>query len=92
MPTKTGPGLMTRATATYISETPADEVARDLTILPRHTQWREINAHVRLPYKKTPAYWYSPDGANPPELDMVLQKLVQNTDNNHETQPRRLSI
>ena len=73
---KTGPGLITRATAAYIAETPPDEAAWGLALLPQYILKRQVNIHVRLPYKTTPAYWNSKDGTTPPELNSVLQRLV----------------
>lgn len=54
---KTGPGLMTRATAHFILNHSEAEVARDLLVLPRHAMYREIHPHMAIPYKRTPAYW-----------------------------------
>ena len=73
---KTGPGLISRATAAYIAQTPADEVPQNLCLLPGYVASTQIQAHVRLPYKATPAYWNSNDGATPPELRKVLHAMA----------------
>ncbi|MDU9004313.1 glycosyltransferase family 32 protein [Sedimentitalea todarodis] len=69
---KTGPGLMTRAAALYIRETPSEVVARDFSLLPRHVCRRRVQIHVPLPYKATKAYWNDHDGQAPEQLVKIL--------------------
>lgn len=73
---KTGPGLVARAAAAYISQTPVDEARQNFNLLPDYVASRQVQVHMRLPYKTTPAYWNSKDGANPADLDRVLHRLV----------------
>uniref|UniRef100_UPI003593BC38 glycosyltransferase family 32 protein n=1 Tax=Aestuariivirga sp. TaxID=2650926 RepID=UPI003593BC38 len=52
---KTGPGLMTRAVAWYLTVGP--DSAPDLCILPRYWLGSWMQVHVPLPYKRTNRYW-----------------------------------
>ncbi|MCP9938095.1 hypothetical protein, partial [Cyanobium sp. Aljojuca 7A6] len=54
---KTGPGLLSRAVAWYLSRTQARCEKADLTIRPRWELGREVQVHVPLPYKSTRRYW-----------------------------------
>lgn len=54
---KTGPGLLTRAVATYLCQESAADNRRDLCILERNTVYPVVQMHLRLSYKSTPHYW-----------------------------------
>jgi predicted Zn-dependent protease len=54
---KTGPGLLTRAVATYLRDAPAEEASRELCIRARHALYPVVQMHLRLSYKSTPRYW-----------------------------------
>ncbi|MBE3637568.1 glycosyltransferase family 32 protein [Mangrovicoccus algicola] len=73
---KTGPGLLTRAAAVYLGETPEAEARADLVILPDQALMRRVQTHMRLPYKSTPEYWNAADGRAPQELMSVLRELA----------------
>jgi hypothetical protein len=73
---KTGPGLLTRAAALYLHETPAAGGAGDLTILPQHVYRQHAQLHTSLPYKSTAAYWNSKDGQAPARLLGLLADAV----------------
>ncbi|WP_435259570.1 tetratricopeptide repeat protein [Thioclava sp. FR2] len=51
---KTGPGLLTRAVAWYLSE---HEGPHDITLKRRHDLGTWVQIHVPLPYKRTTKYW-----------------------------------
>ncbi|MFM9268972.1 glycosyltransferase [Halomonas elongata] len=54
---KTGPGLMTRAIASYLVQaTPASDAER-VTILPSYMLRRQVQVHIQLPHKKTKRHW-----------------------------------
>ncbi|MDK3074307.1 tetratricopeptide repeat protein [Sedimentitalea sp. JM2-8] len=71
---KTGPGLLTRATAAYLSDTSPDEVSRDLTLLPRYLGQRVVQFHVRLPYKTTQVHWNMTAGALPLDIVRMIER------------------
>ena len=73
---KTGPGMMTRATAVYVSNTPAEEVRGDLRILQQSLMFRHVHSHIKLAYKSTPSYWNAYDGAVPAPIRDVLSQIV----------------
>lgn len=58
---KTGPGMLTRAIARYITQTDAEAVRAGLTILDANTLRRFVQPHIRLPYKTTIKYWNAQD-------------------------------
>ncbi|CBV42286.1 glycosyltransferase [Halomonas elongata] len=54
---KTGPGLLTRAVASYlVHATPASPAER-VTILPSYMLRRQVQVHIQLPHKKTKRHW-----------------------------------
>ena len=73
---KTGPGLLTRATASVVVETP-DFDESDLMILPETALRRVVHPAVALPYKSTPAYWNDETGRVPDALKKALSSLVE---------------
>ena len=73
---KTGPGMMTRATAVYVSNAPAEEVRGDLRILQQSLMFRHVHSHIKLAYKSTPSYWNAYDGAVPAPIRDVLSQIV----------------
>lgn len=60
---KTGPGLLTRAVAVYLSGVDDADLSEDLLIRPEIEMRRTVCPHVRLPYKTTPRYWDNRFGA-----------------------------
>ncbi len=74
--TKTGPGLLTRAAAVYVTRTPEAEARRDLLIVPQYQLHRHVHPHLKLSYKATPRYWNAADGAVPTLIRDVLSQIV----------------
>ncbi|MCC1495167.1 glycosyltransferase, partial [Cognatishimia sp. F0-27] len=64
---KTGPGLITRATARYLVACEQEERAADLRIYTVQELSRIAQFHVRIAYKDSPTYWKasSPRTASP---------------------------
>ncbi|CAN0579544.1 unnamed protein product, partial [Ectocarpus sp. 12 AP-2014] len=60
---KTGPGLLTRAVAVYLAETPDEDLRDDLVIRPEIEMRQTVYPHIKLPYKTTPRYWDNRFGA-----------------------------
>jgi tetratricopeptide (TPR) repeat protein len=58
---KTGPGMLTRAIARFITQNDPDAVRASLTVLDANTLRRFIQPHIRLPYKTTVKYWNAQD-------------------------------
>ena len=74
--TKTGPGLLSRAVAIYLHDTPEEESRRDLTIISSETLNRFVQPHVRLSYKSTSGYWNAKDGRVPGPIISALHDLT----------------
>ncbi|WP_171060898.1 glycosyltransferase family 32 protein [Poseidonocella sp. HB161398] len=73
---KTGPGLLTRATALHLEETAGQPGGPDLRLLPEQAVLRVVQMHMALPYKAAPAYWNRPDGHPPAEITAVLDAAL----------------
>lgn len=71
---KTGPGLMTRAVATFLLSASDAEVERDVEILPEIEMWKVVYPHIKLSYKKTPKYWDSRFGGGGPAIARALRE------------------
>lgn len=54
---KTGPGMLTRAVASYLASTTPTEPADKVAILPNYILRRQVQIHIQLPHKKTRKYW-----------------------------------
>lgn len=54
---KTGPGLLTRAVAVYLTGVSDADLRDDFLIRPEIEMRRTVYPHVKLPYKSTPQYW-----------------------------------
>ncbi|MBS4155352.1 glycosyltransferase [Cobetia sp. MC34] len=54
---KTGPGLLTRAIATYLITQGNQEQKSSLKIQPIYQLRRTVHIHMELPHKKTQSYW-----------------------------------
>jgi len=74
---KTGPGLLTRATATYLRDRPDSDAARTVSILPRHRLKRYVDTHVRLSYKLTVKHWNGSDRVLPRRIADAMCDLDQ---------------
>ena len=76
---KTGPGLMTRAVAWYLTEGP--DQTPDINFVPQHALGSWITVHVPLPYKKTNRYWNAKASGTGEAADLisVTQKLLGET-------------
>lgn len=74
--TKTGPGLLTRAAAAYVSDTAQEEAREDLLILPQYRLHRYVFPHLKLSYKATPKYWAASDAAVPTPIRDVLARFA----------------
>ena len=71
---KTGPGLMTRAAASYILRRPASETHSQLSIWPLQRLRRHVQPHIRLSYKSTVKYWNATERSTPgPILDALAR-------------------
>lgn len=64
---KTGPGMLTRAVASYLASTTPTEPADKVAILPNYILRRQVQIHIQLPHKKTRGYW---NAANTTGVDM----------------------
>lgn len=74
---KTGPGLITRATAVYLEQVPQKKALQDLSILPGWAQRPYVRSHLRLPYKSTLKHWTV---VEEPVPDPVVRLLVEASD------------
>lgn len=54
---KTGPGLLTRAVATYLANTEPKVPEKRVVILPNYMLRRQVQVHMPLPHKKTKRHW-----------------------------------
>mgnify|MGYP000140699851 CR=1 FL=1 len=72
---KTGPGLLTRATAAHVIAN-RDTALEDFALVPPIFMHRHIQAHVQLPYKSTPKYWNTQSASIDPAIKQALQDLV----------------
>ncbi|MDR5858491.1 glycosyltransferase [Halomonas eurihalina] len=54
---KTGPGLLTRAVASYLVHAAPDSPAERVAILPSYMLRRQVQIHIQLPHKKTKRHW-----------------------------------
>ena len=71
---KTGPGLMTRAVAIYLTRADDAEIATDLLIRPEIEMRRAVYPHIKLPYKSTPRYWDNRFGATGETITRALAR------------------
>lgn len=72
---KTGPGLMTRAVASWLASVSAPEARAGLTILPQPRLAAHVQPHVRLSYKTGGQYWNARDRHAPQTLVAALTEL-----------------
>ncbi|KHQ49716.1 hypothetical protein OA50_05747 [Mameliella alba] len=78
---KTGPGLVTRAVASWLAEAgPAAE--RGLTLLSLPQLRAHVHPHVRLGYKSSGSYWNARDAHAPGALVSALSGLTPHGGNN----------
>ncbi len=56
---KTGPGLLTRAIASYLVQAKSPSPAESVAILPSYMLRRQVQIHIQLPHKKTKRHWNS---------------------------------
>ena len=78
---KTGPGLVTRAAASWLTEAgPAAE--RGLTLLSLPQLRAHVHPHVRLGYKSSGSYWNARDAHAPGALVSALSGLAPRAGNN----------
>lgn len=54
---KTGPGLLTRAVASYLVQAKSPTSAESVAILPNYMLYRQVQVHIPLPHKKTKRHW-----------------------------------
>ncbi|MES3674757.1 glycosyltransferase [Halomonas elongata] len=54
---KTGPGLLTRAVASYLAHTRPTSPIKKVAILPSYMLRRQVQMHIQLPHKKTKKHW-----------------------------------
>lgn len=73
---KTGPGLLTRATAIYLLNTPAEEAQNDLNILSYQQVVQFLTPVQSLPYKSTGSYWAAKENAFSELIVETMQSLV----------------
>jgi len=64
---KTGPGLLSRAVASYLAAARPAEPGDRVVIRPNHVLRRQVQIHIQLPHKKTRKYW---NAANTTGIDM----------------------
>lgn len=64
---KTGPGLLTRAVASYLVQAKSPSPAESVAILPNYMLYRQVQVHTQLPHKKTKRHW---NAANTTGVDM----------------------
>lgn len=73
--TKTGPGLLTRATALTMLEEDPEMLSLDLTILPMHLLQCEVKMYLPTAHKRTARHWNQQERAATPAMvrDAFLQ-------------------
>lgn len=54
---KTGPGLLTRAVASYLVQANPSSPTERIAILPNYKLYRQVQVHIQLPHKKTRGHW-----------------------------------
>ncbi|MFG6179155.1 glycosyltransferase [Halomonas sp. THAF12] len=64
---KTGPGLLTRAVASYLLRGKPERPEQRVAILPSYLLRRQVHIHIPLPHKKTGQYW---NAANTTGVDL----------------------
>lgn len=74
---KTGPGLLTRAVATYLQGDAASDGEGALTIVPQHRFRPFVRMHTQLPYKGRDGYWNREGVDTPRDLKRVLAGVVR---------------
>nr|WP_300309532.1 glycosyltransferase [Halomonas sp.] len=65
---KTGPGLLTRAVASYLKTSKPSRPEEKVAIRPNYILRRQAQIHIQLPHKKTRGYW---NAANTTGVDMT---------------------
>ena len=73
---KTGPGLLTRATARWILDDPESTVL-DLTVVPQSRMRRHIHPHVDVSYKGTARYWNARTRKTERGVIQALEEFVE---------------
>ncbi|WP_134679701.1 glycosyltransferase family 32 protein [Paracoccus ravus] len=73
---KTGPGLISRAAACYLATCRRRGQVPNLTIHPLHLGQRQVQSHMRLPYKTAPGYWNAAKGKLPDALKHALKEAL----------------
>ncbi|SDE30606.1 hypothetical protein SAMN04488105_102389 [Salipiger thiooxidans] len=81
---KTGPGMLTRATALHLIEDPGAALV-DTHLLPRAFLHRQVHPHMALPCKSTSHYWNAQTGEVSHAVHTALTKVV----GDREAPPRR---
>lgn len=72
---KTGPGLMTRAVASWLAQETPEAAEQGLTILTQAQLAAFVQPHVRLSYKTSGTYWNARDRHAPAPLVAALSGL-----------------
>jgi cellulose synthase operon protein C len=78
---KTGPGMLTRATALHLIENP-EAALSDTHLLPRALLHRQVHPHMALPYKSTSQYWNAQTGEVSLAVRAALMEVVEDSDAN----------
>ncbi|MAU43595.1 MAG: hypothetical protein CMP09_01885 [Yangia sp.] len=73
---KTGPGMLTRATALHLIEDP-EAALSDTHLLPRALLHRQVHPHMALPYKSTAQYWNAQTGEVSHAVRTALSEVVK---------------
>ncbi|KNG92942.1 hypothetical protein ATO11_13475 [Pseudaestuariivita atlantica] len=74
---KTGPGLMTRATALYIAHNPPETTYENLTVIPSDKVARTVQSHVNLAYKSKAGYWNARKSRVPEEVQNAIRGIKE---------------
>lgn len=77
---KTGPGLLTRAVATYQQRTPDPEARMNLSVRSSMTMRHHVGPHVKFAYKFTAGYWDKKTSEAPRGLTKALETFLPQTD------------
>jgi len=73
---KTGPGLLTRAAASYILEVGDDVARKNLVIKSHQDLLSQVQIHIRMSYKSTVKYWNAKNTSVPGPLRRVAMEYA----------------